>query len=251
MRSWPNRGTIPEFAWRNREKPWNTSITIAGGPTEIRTRYFPNKILERYHCVNLLSTFCCSDYHYGPKRGEFLKNSLFWDVTLGRLILISWRRRQEIHPKRMTLHGVTSQKAVMFMNPNLTTGNFLNSCVPSARGRHGSNWPSLRLRHTPGRKVPRVQWDGDFGSHRVLKMEPSNFLMITSLCGYDAPAKTRYKYWLLADYYRALILQQHHSKSSVSQCLGITPRRNVCVLEVRLHSRVIKLYHVNIYIFSE
>jgi hypothetical protein len=54
----------------------------------------------------------------------------------------------------------------------------------SSPSYEGPNGHSLRLRHTSGRqpcgrKLPRVQRDGDFGSHPVLKMEPSNFLMMT------------------------------------------------------------------------
>jgi hypothetical protein len=48
-RSWPNRGNIPEFSWRDwGVKPRITPVKIAGAPAEIRSEYFPNTGVGRF-----------------------------------------------------------------------------------------------------------------------------------------------------------------------------------------------------------
>jgi hypothetical protein len=53
-RPWRNRGIIPEFAWRNREKPRKSSIRIAGIATWNRTEHFLNVSLQCPRYVNPL-----------------------------------------------------------------------------------------------------------------------------------------------------------------------------------------------------
>jgi hypothetical protein len=55
--SWPNRGTILEFASRDRVKPRRTSVRIADVLTEIRTKDLQNTSVERYRHANSLDAF--------------------------------------------------------------------------------------------------------------------------------------------------------------------------------------------------
>jgi hypothetical protein len=51
VRSWPKRGAIPAFTWRDRGKPRETAVGIAGIPADIQTEHLQNT--EHYRCANL------------------------------------------------------------------------------------------------------------------------------------------------------------------------------------------------------
>jgi hypothetical protein len=57
--SWPIWGITPGCVWRNWEKPWKTSVRMASGPADNRSKNLPNRI-ERYRYNNLLVSIVCS-----------------------------------------------------------------------------------------------------------------------------------------------------------------------------------------------
>jgi hypothetical protein len=53
--SYPNRGTIPSFDWRNWGKPWIFSVIVAGVPALIRTERLPNAVFKLHYYANPFS----------------------------------------------------------------------------------------------------------------------------------------------------------------------------------------------------
>jgi hypothetical protein len=65
--SWPNQDTIPDFLWSDWRKSWQTSVTIAAAPVEIRTKDFSNEsvtamlIRSVFSQSSCLQLYCVSD----------------------------------------------------------------------------------------------------------------------------------------------------------------------------------------------
>jgi hypothetical protein len=56
-RPYPNRGTILTLAWRDRGKPRNPAVRIAGVLVEIRVDRLPVASGERYRYTDLLGIY--------------------------------------------------------------------------------------------------------------------------------------------------------------------------------------------------
>jgi hypothetical protein len=66
-RPWTSRGTIPEFAWRDRLKSRESSVRIASVPAEIRTWCLPDTSPKCSLCASPLGE---GEVEYGENAGR-------------------------------------------------------------------------------------------------------------------------------------------------------------------------------------
>lgn len=147
--SWPNRGILPEFAWR-RERPRPTIVMIAGAAAKIRTEYLTNKSPERYcyaRPFGYLRCYICSCYLKSLRKHTAisgLNDAACWlfSSLLSCLDLINW---------------------ILYVSPHtwiLPACNMMPYPILISDRRGGKSTPLLTsLLHVPQREIE--YWLGD------------------------------------------------------------------------------------------